>query len=109
MNPHRMAVELAKRTLGWSAPEKVAAMDKAELVSMATRLRGALVDLIAVAEAQPKSARMRVQHDAEFVNLARAARMDIHAMKGSFGRVDRLLDALTAMVEPAADADGGQS
>ncbi|WP_438494127.1 hypothetical protein [Streptomyces asiaticus] len=100
MNPHRMAVESAKRMVDLSHPELLASMGTFDLLDVAGRLRGCLEELIEVAEGQPKSARLRLQHDDEFKNLARAVRMDLNAMKNSFGRVDRLLDALTGMVEP---------
>jgi hypothetical protein len=107
VNPHRTAVETAKRILDNTEAVDFRDMDAA--AHAIGSLRGAVRGLLGVAEAQPKSARMRLQHDQEFLNLARAARMDINAMKGSFGRVDRLLNALTTMVEPDEDENGGRS
>ncbi|MEU1908133.1 hypothetical protein [Streptomyces hygroscopicus] len=104
MNPHREAVESAKRMLDESEPAALASMGAGDLLDVADRMRRCLEGLIELAEAQPKSARLRLQHDEEFLNLARAARMEIHALKGGLQRLDRFEQALTGMVEPK---DGG--
>ncbi|MGW3427520.1 hypothetical protein ACWDHW_06125 [Streptomyces melanosporofaciens] len=103
MNPHRMAVESAKRMLEDTG--ELADMSAAELFGAAELLRSTLVMLVDAVEAQPKSVRLAAQHDGEFLNLARAARMEIHAAMGSLQRLDRFEQALTGMVE---SQNGGQ-
>ncbi|MGW7598144.1 hypothetical protein [Streptomyces antimycoticus] len=103
MNPHRMAVESAKRVL---EDAKLLDMgDDRAVAQMVGRLEVVVKSLLGLAEAQPKSARLKVQHDEEFKNLARAARMEIHAAMGSLQRLDRFEQALTGMVE---SENGGQ-
>lgn len=92
-----MAVETAKRVLVESEP---AGLDDFDLAVLVGRLRSAVRGLLEVAEAQPKSARLRLQHDQEFLNLARALRMEAHAMQGGVTRAARFADALLAMAEP---------
>lgn len=101
-----MAVETAKRVLEESEP---AGLDDFDLAVLVGRLRSALRGLLEIAEAQPKSARMRLQHDQEFLNLARAARMEIGSLAPLARRLDGFLQALSAMVEHVDGEDGGRS
>ncbi|MBL1100619.1 hypothetical protein [Streptomyces coffeae] len=105
MSAHRTAVETAKRIL--DDTEGVNFRDMEAAAHAVGSLRGMVRTLLAIAEEQPKSPRLRLQHDEEFLNLARAARMEIHAARGSLQRLDRFEQALTAMLEPPED--GGRS
>ncbi|MDX3229386.1 hypothetical protein [Streptomyces sp. ME19-01-6] len=105
MNPHRTAVETAKRIL--DNTETVDFRDVEAVAHAVGSLRGAVRGLLGVAEAQPKSARMRLQHDQEFLNLMSALRMETHALQGGVTRAARFADALLAMAEPTED--GGES
>ncbi|MGW7604462.1 hypothetical protein [Streptomyces antimycoticus] len=100
MNPHREAVESAKRMVDLSHPEVLATMGTFDLLEVAGRLRGCLEELIEVAEGQPKSVRLRMQHDQEFLNLLRALRMDGLALLPIAQRFNRLVTALSDMAEP---------
>ncbi|WP_438479050.1 hypothetical protein [Streptomyces asiaticus] len=97
MNPHRAAVESAKQVL--EDAELLDMGDGRAVAQMVGRLEVVVKSLLGLVEGQPKSARLRMQHDEEFLNLARAARMEIHAAKGSLQRLDRFEQALTGMVE----------
>ncbi|WP_275559602.1 hypothetical protein [Streptomyces sp. 5-6(2022)] len=103
MNPHRAAVESAKQVL--TDAELLDMGDGRAVAQMVGRLEVVVKSLLGLVEAQPKSARLKVQHDGEFKNLARAARMEIHAAMGSLRRLDAFEQALTDMLEPG---NGGQ-
>ncbi|MFJ1995702.1 hypothetical protein [Streptomyces asiaticus] len=106
MNPHRTAVESAKRMVDLSHPDLLAGMGVVDLLDVAGRMRRCLEGLIEVAEGQPKSARLKLQHDQEFLNLFGALRMDVVSLAPLVQRLDRFINALTAMVDPE---NGGQS
>lgn len=55
-------------------------------------------------EAPPKSERLAAQHDEQLLNLARAARMEIHAARGSLRRLDGFEQALTRMLWPEEES-----
>lgn len=97
-------MESAKRIL--DSTEAVNFRDMDAAAHAVGSLRGMVRTLLAIAEEQPKSARMRLQHDAEFKNLARAFRMEAHGIQGGFSRMVRIADAMFAMAEP--DENGGQ-
>ncbi|AEM87065.1 hypothetical protein [Streptomyces violaceusniger] len=103
MNPHGRAVESAKAAL--EDAELLDMGDDRAVAQMVGRLEVVVRSLLGLVEAQPKSARLKVQHDEEFLNLARAARMEIHAAMGSLRRLDAFEQALTGMVE---SKNGGQ-
>lgn len=98
-------METAKRVL--DNTEAVDFRDMEAAAQAVGSLRGAVRGLLAVAEAQPKSARLRLQHDQEFLNLFDALRLDVVSLAPLAQRLDRFINALTAMVEP--DEDGGRS
>ncbi|MFE9065019.1 hypothetical protein [Streptomyces violaceusniger] len=104
MNPHRTAVESAKRIL--DSTEAVNFRDMDATAHAVGSLRGMVRTLLAIAEEQPKSARLRLQHDAEFKNLLRALRMDGVSLLPIAQRFNRLVTALSDMAEP--DENGGQ-
>lgn len=104
MNPHRTAVETAQRILDNTEDVNFRDMDAA--AHAVGSLRGAVRGLLGVAEAQPKSARLRLQHDQEFLNLFRALRMDVVSLAPLAQRLDRFINALASMVEPAEDGEG---
>ncbi|MFE9003254.1 hypothetical protein ACFYOY_14080 [Streptomyces sp. NPDC007875] len=104
MNPHRMAVESAKRIMADTEDVNFRDMDAA--AHAVGSLRGMVRTLLAIVEAQPKSARLRLQHDEEFLNLLRALRMDGVSLLPIAQRFNRLVTALSDMAEP--DEDGGR-
>lgn len=71
------------------------------------RLRAALSQLLEYVEDEPRTVRLAAQHDDEFRNLARAARMEIHAARNSLARLDAFEAALTAVVWPP-ESEGGE-
>lgn len=91
-----MAVETARRALDVSAE----LADEAAPAAVVRQMRRALVGLLEVVEAQPLSARLSAQHDEEFLNLARATRMEIHAARGALSRLEAFERALTGMLYP---------
>lgn len=103
MSARLAAVDAAKRALEFS---EVRGLDDVDLAATVGQLRSALRGLLQLVETQPRSVRLAAQHDQEFVNLARAARMEIHAARGSLKRLDRFEQALTDMLGPVED--GGQ-
>lgn len=68
-------------------------------------LRGALEQLLDAVDALPQSVRLRAQADGEFRSLARAARMEIHAARGSLSRLDAFEHALSGLLWPDEEAD----
>jgi hypothetical protein len=102
MSARLVAVEAARRVL--DVTKAVPYTETAEAVEDIRKLRGALEQLLAVVERQPRSVRLAAQHDEEFRNLARAARTEIHAARGSLRRLDAFESALSDIL----GTDGGQ-
>jgi hypothetical protein len=67
-------------------------------------LRAALERLVEAVEELPRSARLNAQADEEFRNLARAARMEVHAARGCLRRLDAFEAALTGLLWPEEGA-----
>lgn len=95
MSALRNATERARHVLvdTVASDESTAAADVRSLRSALERLVDAVMEL-------PKSARLQAQHDWEFRNLARAARMEVHAARGSLSRLDAFEHALSGLLWP---------
>lgn len=102
MSRRLTAVNTARRVLA----EDIEHVAPGDLPGVVGRHRAAITLLLEFVESLPRSARLAVQHDEEFLNLARAARMEVHAARGSLARLDRFERAMTGMLWPV-DAEGG--
>ncbi|WP_269858903.1 hypothetical protein [Streptomyces sp. RPT161] len=100
--PLHIAVQVARRFLAEADAIDVGTADRGEVYSSHGALMQSMRTLLdAVAADTP--ARLSAQHDAEFRNLCRAARVELHAAKGALQRLDGFEQALTRMVWPDED------
>lgn len=103
--PLQIAVEVAREALAQADAVDVDSPDYRDQIARACgALRHSLRSVLD-ALAADRSARLTAQADAELLNLARAARMEIHAARGSLQRLDRFEQALTRLIWPE---DGGE-
>ncbi|TKA11768.1 hypothetical protein [Actinacidiphila oryziradicis] len=105
MSTRLAAIEAARRAL--DVTEGVPYMNALEAVADVRKLRGVVEQLLTVVEGQPRPVRLAAEHDEQFLSLARAARTEIHAARGSLQRLDAFEQALTAMLWPE-QAEGGE-
>ncbi|MCQ4043881.1 hypothetical protein ACFOSC_26450 [Streptantibioticus rubrisoli] len=93
------AIDAARQAL---AAADALELNAPEIPESHEKLADVLHQLLGALDAD-RSARLSVQHDAEFRNLCRAARMELYAATGSLQRLVRFEQALTRMIWPDTD------
>ncbi|GAA2972186.1 hypothetical protein [Streptomyces enissocaesilis] len=95
------SVDLARQSLAESKAVDFGTADMDVLLQDIAALQTSVQLLLRVLDSPPpRSERLTAARDQEFLNLARAARMEIHAAAGSIKRLDAFEQALTAMLYP---------
>ncbi|WP_310725064.1 hypothetical protein [Streptomyces sp. N2A] len=101
----RVTVEAARRSLTGTSTMNLGTASETALLTTIADLQWAAEALLSIIDALPvsvRSQRLAAQKDKQFLNLARATRMQIRSAQGSLHTLDRYADALLRMTDDAA-------